>query len=61
LVMILPAVILIAVASVLGDRLWPRLERLNAWVLKNAAESVGWLVGIAGFLIAADAASRLSQ
>lgn len=59
LVMVLPAVVL------LGARVaWPRLVepllvRLNAWIVKSSGSMLGWVLGIAGFLIARDAAVRL--
>ncbi|AEB47916.1 GAP family protein [Micromonospora maris] len=59
LVMVLPAVVL------LGARLaWPRLvepvlARLNAWIVRSSGSMLGWVLGIAGFLIARDAAVRL--
>lgn len=60
LVMIVPALIIIGLAMAFGERSWPRLERLNAWVLKNSEGTLAWIVGIAGFLIASDAFSRLN-
>ena len=59
LVMIVPALIVIGAAAAFGERLWPRIERISNWVVKNSAETVGWVIGIAGFFIAGDAISRL--
>jgi cytochrome c biogenesis protein CcdA len=59
LVMILPAAIVMLGSMVIGDRIWPKLERFSVWLQKQAEETVAWIIGIAGFLIAADAASRL--
>jgi cytochrome c biogenesis protein CcdA len=59
LVMILPALIVIALAAFLGDRIWNRLERFGAWIERESAETIAWIVGIAGFFIAADAVGRL--
>ncbi|NGM14940.1 GAP family protein [Verrucosispora sioxanthis] len=59
LVMVLPAMLL------LGARVaWPRLvepvlARLNAWIVRSSGSMLGWVLGIAGFLIARDAAARL--
>lgn len=58
-VMILPALVILAVASVFGDRLWARLERFGNWMDRQTASAMGWIVGIVGFFIAADAASFL--
>ncbi|MEV6811664.1 GAP family protein [Micromonospora sp. NPDC051296] len=59
LVMVLPAVLL------MGARVaWPRLvepvlARLNAWIIRSSGSMLGWVLGIAGFLVARDAAVRL--
>ncbi|PZG10422.1 hypothetical protein C1I95_28130 [Micromonospora craterilacus] len=59
LVMVLPAALL------LGARVaWPRLvepvlARLNAWIVRSSGSMLGWVLGIAGFLVARDAAVRL--
>jgi hypothetical protein len=37
----------------------PVLERLNGWFAKHAVGATGWILGIVGFLLAADAASQL--
>jgi cytochrome c biogenesis protein CcdA len=58
-VMILPALVIVLIARLIGERLWPRLERISAWIQKNTAETVAWIVGIIGFLIAQDAARHL--
>lgn len=59
LVMILPAVVLLALAGMIGERVWARLERFGTWMERSTAGALGWIVGIVGFFIAADAASRL--
>lgn len=59
LVMVLPAGLMLAarVASpVLAERL---LHRLNTWIVEKAGNVTGWILGIAGFLVAWDAATRL--
>ncbi|MEV5763511.1 GAP family protein [Micromonospora sp. NPDC052213] len=59
LVMVLPAVLLLA-ARVAGPRLVePLLARLNAWIVRTSGSMLGWVLGIAGFLLARDAAARL--
>ena len=59
LVMIVPAVVVIMLVAILGERLLPGLERISNWIQKNSAEAVVWAVGIVGFFVAADAVSRL--
>lgn len=59
LVMILPALLVLALAGTLGDRVWGRLERFGNWMERSTAGALGWIVGIAGFFIASDASSRL--
>jgi hypothetical protein len=54
-VMVVPALVLMA-GRVLGGRLVdPLLDRLNTWMTKNAASTTAWVVGIVGFLLARDA------
>ncbi|MEK8108874.1 hypothetical protein NKG94_36460 [Micromonospora sp. M12] len=38
----------------------PVLARLNTWIVTKAGSALGWILGIAGFLIARDAAARLA-
>jgi hypothetical protein len=59
LVMIAPALVLMA-ARVFAARLVERpLGRLDRWLTKNAASTTAWVVGIVGFLVARDAIGRL--
>jgi hypothetical protein len=59
LVMIAPALVLMA-ARVFAARLVERpLGRLDRWLTKNAASTTAWVVGIVGFLVARDAVGRL--
>jgi hypothetical protein len=59
LVMVLPALVLMA-GRILGGRLVePLLDRLNTWLTKNAASTTAWVVGIVGFLLARDAVGWL--
>ncbi|GAB2486119.1 GAP family protein [Promicromonospora xylanilytica] len=58
-VMIAPALVLLA-ARVFAARLVERpLGRLDRWLTKNAASTTAWVVGIVGFLVARDAVGRL--
>ena len=58
-VMVLPALVLLAGRLFAAGAVEPVLERLNRWMTKNAASMTGWVVGIAGFLIARDAVTAL--
>ncbi|MEV4803701.1 GAP family protein [Nonomuraea sp. NPDC049421] len=59
LVMIVPALALMALRAAAGGRLEPKLERLRAWLAKHSASMVGWALAIIGFLLARDAAFSL--
>ncbi|ASO21283.1 hypothetical protein FHR81_002253 [Actinoalloteichus hoggarensis] len=58
-IMVLPAVVLIGVRLVAHERIDPLLQRMNAWMTKNGNETLSWIVGIAGFLIAQNAVGAL--
>ncbi len=57
LLMIAPALLLLAVRLAVGDRLRPLLTRVSDWMARSNA--LAWIVGIVGFLLARDAAFRL--
>ncbi|WP_433795867.1 GAP family protein [Actinoplanes sp. CA-252034] len=57
LVMITPALALLAGRLVAGKRLDPVLNRVSAWM--SSSETIAWIVGIVGFLLARDAAAKL--
>jgi hypothetical protein len=59
LVMILPALMLLAVRVTLSGRITPLLTRVNNWFEKHAIGATGWILGIVGFLLARDAAANL--
>lgn len=59
LVMVLPALVLLAARLVARNAVEPVLQRINDWMAKNAASTTGWVLGIVGFLVARDAAWRL--
>ncbi|MDG4806861.1 GAP family protein [Micromonospora sp. WMMD1120] len=59
LVMVLPAVLLLGARVARPSLVEPVLARLNAWIVTKAGGALGWILGIAGFLIARDAAVRL--
>lgn len=59
LVMILPALLLLGGRVVAANVVQPVLVRVNGWMTRNAAETTGWVLGIAGFLLASNAAREL--
>jgi len=59
MVMILPALVLIGIAVVLGQKIWPRLERMLNWLERQTAETMLWVAGIVGYYLAANAAVAL--
>lgn len=58
LVMILPALVLLVLRWAAARLVERPLRRLEGWLSRNAAETTAWIVGIVGFLLAADALSR---
>jgi hypothetical protein len=59
LVMVLPAAVLTVGRVALDERVRPLLTRLDAWLQRNAAEAVSWMVGIVGVWLALNAIGRL--
>ncbi|BCJ59489.1 GAP family protein [Micromonospora endophytica] len=59
LVMVLPAVLLVGARVGWPRRIEPLLDQLNEWIMRSSGSMLGWLLGIAGFLVARDAAVRL--
>lgn len=59
LVMVLPALVLLGLRLAVHARVTPLLERVNGWLRRGASEALGWVLGILGFLLAADAVTRL--
>jgi hypothetical protein len=57
LLMIAPALVLLATRLAAGKRLDPVLTRVSAWM--SDSETIAWIVGIVGFLLARDAATKL--
>jgi hypothetical protein len=58
-VMVLPALLLLALRTALSERVTPMLERANKWFQRHAASATGWVLAIVGFLLARDAAYQL--
>ena len=54
-VMAAPALLLTTGRAAVGDRLNEALARINAFIEKHSANSLAWVMGILGFLLAADA------
>jgi len=59
LVMILPALVGIALAALLGARIWDRLERIIRWVEKQVAETMLWIAALVGIYLIASALKEL--
>lgn len=59
LVMVLPAVVLLAVRLAMHERVQPALERLAGWMARHADGALGWVLALLGFYLAANAAVRL--
>lgn len=59
-VMVLPALVLLGARSLGRTRVEPALERMSAWMSRHTAGALGWVLGIVGFLLAADAVNRLA-
>lgn len=58
-VMVLPAVVLLVGRLAARSLIEPLLQRLNKWITDKAGNATGWILGIAGFLVARDAIARL--
>lgn len=61
LVMILPALVLLAVRVLAYSLVRRPLERFEAWMSKSAASMTAWIVGILGVLLALDALGRVGM
>ncbi|GAA2729619.1 GAP family protein [Actinocorallia aurantiaca] len=59
LVMVFPAALLLLARVIAAHRVEPLLHRLGAWLTAHAAGATGWILAIAGFLVARDAAAHL--
>ncbi|TJZ75384.1 hypothetical protein FCG67_20540 [Rhodococcus oryzae] len=58
-VMVLPACLLVLARTVAHTRVEPWLARADGFLSRHADSALGWVLGIAGFLIARDAAVQL--
>ncbi|WP_337062624.1 GAP family protein [Kineococcus sp. G2] len=59
LVMVAPALLLLALRAFAARRVEPLLRRVDGWASKQGDSAAGWVVGIAGFLVARDAVAAL--
>lgn len=59
LVMILPALVLTVGRIVARSALEAPLTKLDSWLTKNAQATTAWVIGIVGFILAAQAAYNL--
>lgn len=59
LVMVAPALLLLALRLALGDRVEAPLARLSAWLDRHTAGATYWVLAIVGLLLAGDAAQAL--
>lgn len=59
-VMVLPGVLLFLVWRIVGERVRARFERFRDWLQANSAETLAWIMGIAGVLLVRDAIYTLN-
>ena len=58
-VMVLPALVLLAGRTLAQRHVEPLLQRLNKWFAEKGGETTSWILGIAGVLIGLNAAGQL--
>ncbi|WP_392467615.1 GAP family protein [Arsenicicoccus cauae] len=51
LLMIAPALVLLALRLGLGTRIEPALQRISAWMERQSGETVAWIIAIVGVLV----------
>lgn len=61
LVMVAPALVLLAARWLAHDRIEPVLRRISDWMETKGGEATAWIVGIVGFLLARDALGRMPE
>jgi Sap, sulfolipid-1-addressing protein len=59
LVMVAPALVLLAARVLLHERLSPTLTRVEAWMSRNSRELTAWILFLVGFYLAGSAAAAL--
>ncbi|RLY94509.1 hypothetical protein CWC38_10960 [Kocuria tytonicola] len=60
-IMILPALVLIGGAAVLGDRIWPKLDTLIPTLEREAKITFLWVAGLVGLWMAVEGFAALRQ
>ncbi|SDC24089.1 Sap, sulfolipid-1-addressing protein [Geodermatophilus telluris] len=55
LLMVLPALVLLAVRAALHDRLTPALTRFEGWLSRNSGEATAWVLALLGLYLVAEA------
>jgi len=60
LVMVLPALVLLAVRRVAGTRADRPLEQVRDWLVRHTQGSLGWVIGVVGLLLLLAAVSELA-
>lgn len=58
-VMVAPVLVLWCLRRAAATRIGPKLRRLEAWMQRQTGSATAWVVGILGFLLAANAAAAL--
>lgn len=58
-VMVAPALVLLAGRILAQNRIEPLLRRVNDWMIRNGAENTAWILGIIGFILAGNALEPL--
>jgi cytochrome c biogenesis protein CcdA len=61
LVMVMPALLLLATRVLAHKLIEPVLQRLARWFEKSGGEMTAWIIGIVGFLIAREAIGRAPE
>lgn len=59
LVMVLPALVLLAGRALAAEHVQPVLQRVNDWMVRTGQENTAWVLGIIGVLIASSALQEL--
>ena len=59
LVMVVPALVLLAARLLLHERLSPTLTRVDAWMSRNSREMTAWILFLVGFYLAGNAVAAL--
>ena len=55
LVMVAPAIVLLATRMVLHERISPALGRFEGWLSRNSSEAIAWVLFLLGLYVTAGA------